>query len=230
MAALDMPCCNRDVRSRSVSPQFNRSGRKERTCNCSNRLNRANRLIRARCAPSPRFPARARKEATVRGAPTSPAAPKLHLHTRRTCHSHSSILHTISFDSMLCNSIPRTLLTRTSIQRTSIPRTSIATSIPRSWRHSMATFSRLVRYIPASSSNASTPQIGEPVDASLDVGLQKENSVEVNVYSGTSVLNPGQKTGQTALAQRILSPLSAQEVGSIRCIGLNVGLNTVIAR
>ncbi|CAO1624508.1 unnamed protein product [Jaminaea pallidilutea] len=85
----------------------------------------------------------------------------------------------------------------------------------------MATFSRLVRFVPAGSGNASTPQIGEPVDASLDVGLQKENTVEVNVYSGSSVLSPGQKTGQTALAQRILSPLSAQEVGSIRCIGLN---------
>jgi hypothetical protein len=38
------------------------------------------------------------------------------------------------------------------------------------------------------------------------------------------VLAPGRETGQTAVIDRILSPLAVSEVGSIRCIGLNVSL------
>ena len=38
------------------------------------------------------------------------------------------------------------------------------------------------------------------------------------------MLAPGRETGQTAVIDRILSPLAVSEVGSIRCIGLNVSL------
>ncbi|BAE55869.1 unnamed protein product [Aspergillus oryzae RIB40] len=84
-----------------------------------------------------------------------------------------------------------------------------------------STFSRLVRFVPKS--NPSKVLIGEPVDAQLDVGLALYQGKEVSVrpFTGASVLNPGQKTESTEIISRILSPLSQNEVGSIRCIGLN---------
>jgi ethanolamine utilization microcompartment shell protein EutL len=68
--------------------------------------------------------------------------------------------------------------------------------------------------------------IGEPVDGSVDVGaaVRKGEDVQVKVYSGTSVLDAGSPTGETATIGRVLSPLAQKEVGTIRCIGLNVSL------
>ena len=42
------------------------------------------------------------------------------------------------------------------------------------------------------------------------------------MYSGKSVLSPGEATGKKEIIGRLLSPLAKDEVGSIRCIGLNV--------
>ena len=68
--------------------------------------------------------------------------------------------------------------------------------------------------------------IGQPADSSVDVGaaVRKGEDVQVKVYSGKSVLDAGAPTGETASIGRILSPLTQQEVGTIRCIGLNVSL------
>ncbi|RJE22754.1 fumarylacetoacetate hydrolase family protein [Aspergillus sclerotialis] len=84
-----------------------------------------------------------------------------------------------------------------------------------------STFSRLVRFVPRS--NPSKILIGEPVDPQIDVGLALFQGKEVSVwpFSGLSVLNPGQKTTVTETIERVLSPLAQNEVGSIRCIGLN---------
>lgn len=85
-------------------------------------------------------------------------------------------------------------------------------------------YSRLVRFVPADTqSNSTTPLIGEPVDAGLDVGQATYSSqpVRVHVYSGTSILHPGERTGEEVTVGRLLSPLAASEVGMIRCIGLN---------
>lgn len=46
----------------------------------------------------------------------------------------------------------------------------------------------------------------------------------METYSGTSVLDPGTPTGKIETVGRLLSPLAASEVGTIRCIGLNVSL------
>ena len=66
--------------------------------------------------------------------------------------------------------------------------------------------------------------IGQPEDDEVDVGVavRKGQDVPVKIFSGSSVLSPGQETGSSALIDRILSPLSSNEVGTIRCIGLNV--------
>jgi hypothetical protein len=79
-----------------------------------------------------------------------------------------------------------------------------------------------VRFVPKS--DPSKVLIGEPVDSQLDVGLALYNGKDVAVrpFSGNSVLNPGQVTDATETIVRVLSPLAQSEVGSIRCIGLNV--------
>ncbi|KAL2157489.1 hypothetical protein VTH06DRAFT_6040 [Thermothelomyces fergusii] len=82
-------------------------------------------------------------------------------------------------------------------------------------------FDRLVRFVPKG--DDSKILIGEPADSSVDVGaaVRKGEDVQVKVYSGTSVLDAGEPTGETAVIGRILSPLAQEEVGTIRCIGLN---------
>ncbi|KAK4204845.1 hypothetical protein QBC40DRAFT_190883 [Triangularia verruculosa] len=82
-------------------------------------------------------------------------------------------------------------------------------------------FERLVRFVPKG--DTSKVLIGEPVDSSVDVGLAvyKGEEVQVMVYSGSSVLDAGSPTGETAVIGQILSPVTANEAGTIRCIGLN---------
>ncbi|BGP18776.1 hypothetical protein JCM10213_004265 [Rhodosporidiobolus nylandii] len=83
----------------------------------------------------------------------------------------------------------------------------------------MSTYSRLIRFVPQ---GGSKPVIGEPT-TDVDVGLATYagEPVEVTLFSGESVLQPGERTGEKALVERVLSPLAPEEVGTIRCIGLN---------
>lgn len=87
----------------------------------------------------------------------------------------------------------------------------------------MAPFKRLVRFVPKGSEEKVL--LGEPADENIDVGLavRKGEDVTVHVFSGASVLEPGAPTGETAVIGRVLAPLARKEVGTIRCIGLNVG-------
>jgi hypothetical protein len=79
-----------------------------------------------------------------------------------------------------------------------------------------------VRFIP--SSDPSKVLIGQPVQHEIDVGkaLRDGKQVDVSIFSGTSVLQAGSDTGNVESIQRILSPLAQSEIGTIRCIGLNV--------
>jgi hypothetical protein len=80
----------------------------------------------------------------------------------------------------------------------------------------------LVRFIPLSQS--SEILIGEPIDGEIDVGaaLRANHEVQVHVFSGKSVLDAGEKTEKIEVIGKVLSPLAQEEVGTIRCIGLNV--------
>lgn len=71
--------------------------------------------------------------------------------------------------------------------------------------------------------SSSTVLVGQPVDSEIDVGVavRKGQDVKVKVFSGSSVLSPGSPTDKVEVIDRVLSPLSQQEVGTIRCIGLN---------
>lgn len=73
-------------------------------------------------------------------------------------------------------------------------------------------------------SGSSKVLIGEPDPACVDIGLalRQGKDVCVFVWSGSSVLNPGVKTETREIIQRVLSPVSMNEIGTIRCIGLNV--------
>lgn len=79
----------------------------------------------------------------------------------------------------------------------------------------------LVRFVPKSSEEI---LIGQPVDSELDVGaaIIAGKEVKVDVYSGSSVLEPGSSTGTIKEVGKLLSPIAESEVGTIRCIGLNV--------
>lgn len=85
-------------------------------------------------------------------------------------------------------------------------------------------FKRLVRFIPKGGSSSAL--IGEPVDSNVDVGVatRKGQDVDVRVFSGQSALEPGSLTDKVEKIGRLLSPLTANEVGTIRCIGLNVSV------
>lgn len=80
----------------------------------------------------------------------------------------------------------------------------------------------LVRFIPKADSSAIL--LGQPADSAVDVGaaLRAGKEVLVDIFSGKSVISPGSKTGKTESIGRLLSPLAQEEVGTIRCIGLNV--------
>jgi len=82
-------------------------------------------------------------------------------------------------------------------------------------------FSRLIRFIPED--DHSVVLIGEPVDPDLDIGRATRNghTVEARLFSGKSALRIGELTDQKEKIKRLLSPLSQEEIGTIRCIGLN---------
>jgi hypothetical protein len=86
----------------------------------------------------------------------------------------------------------------------------------------------LVRFVPRSDPHRIL--IGQPKDDTVDVGkaLYKGQEILVNIFSGSSMLSPGYETDSIAVIDRVLSPLSADEVGTIRCIGLNVSFYMII--
>lgn len=86
--------------------------------------------------------------------------------------------------------------------------------------------SRLIRFLP---SGSSTVRIGEPV-GDIDVGLATYagDKVEVELYDGESVLDPGAKTGEKVTLDRVLAPVTQRECGTIRCIGLNVSYHRLL--
>lgn len=65
--------------------------------------------------------------------------------------------------------------------------------------------------------------IGQPVDTELDVGaaIIAGKEVKIDVYSGTSVLEPGTSSGTIKEIGKLLSPLAESELGIIKCIGSN---------
>jgi len=92
-------------------------------------------------------------------------------------------------------------------------------------------WSRLIRFIPSSSrcdfangdSHAAQWVFGEPIDPEQDVGLAmaEATTVEAWILEGEVPWKAMRRTGEKAVVSKLLSPLSAEMSGMIRCIGLN---------
>lgn len=80
-------------------------------------------------------------------------------------------------------------------------------------------------------SNPDKILIGQPVDDDVDVGLavREGREVTVDIWSGSSVLSPGESMGTAAVIDKVLSPLTQLEAGTVRCIGLNVSAHRIMA-
>ncbi|KAF5558505.1 fumarylacetoacetate hydrolase [Fusarium napiforme] len=77
---------------------------------------------------------------------------------------------------------------------------------------SLPSFTRLIRFI--AKNDASKILIGEPTSASEDVGLALRKGLDVWAYlfTGSSMLAPGNKTQQIVQIDRLLSPLAQHEL------------------
>lgn len=94
------------------------------------------------------------------------------------------------------------------------------------------TWTRLVRYIPQGG-DVNGYRLGEPVSDTVDVGrslYERPNEpILVHRFTGTSLLEPGERTGEQDTIGQVLSPVTPDQVGTIRCIGLNYQKHAVEA-
>jgi len=83
-----------------------------------------------------------------------------------------------------------------------------------------ANWTRLIRFIAAETSRI---HIGQPVDASIDVGLAVLEKRPLKAYEITgSALDSNAKVTETVLTvKHLMEPLSREQVKLVRCLGLN---------
>ncbi|KAL4076250.1 hypothetical protein V8B97DRAFT_2001663 [Scleroderma yunnanense] len=81
-------------------------------------------------------------------------------------------------------------------------------------------WTRLIRFIAVETAQV---HIGQPVNPSLDVGLAAWNKQVIKAYEILgSALDPAAQVSNTILTvKELLSPLSREEVKTVRCLGLN---------
>ncbi|OCH94559.1 fumarylacetoacetate hydrolase [Obba rivulosa] len=81
-------------------------------------------------------------------------------------------------------------------------------------------WTRLIRFVAAETAQV---HIGEPVDPKLDVGLAFVQKKPIKAYEIVgSALSPAAQLTKTVLTvKELLPPLSKEEIGLVRCLGLN---------
>ncbi|KAI0328225.1 hypothetical protein GY45DRAFT_1326643 [Cubamyces sp. BRFM 1775] len=81
-------------------------------------------------------------------------------------------------------------------------------------------WTRLIRFVAAETAQV---HIGEPVDPKLDVGLAIHQRKPVQAYEivGSALDPAAQVTKNVLTVKELLAPLSREEVGLVRCLGLN---------
>ncbi|KAM5542481.1 hypothetical protein V8D89_003940 [Ganoderma adspersum] len=81
-------------------------------------------------------------------------------------------------------------------------------------------WTRLIRFIAAETAQV---HIGEPVDPKLDVGLAIHQRRPVKAYEivGSTLDPAAQVTKNVLTVRQLLAPLAREEVGLVRCLGLN---------
>ncbi|KAL1761192.1 hypothetical protein FB107DRAFT_255479 [Schizophyllum commune] len=82
------------------------------------------------------------------------------------------------------------------------------------------TWTRLIRFVAAETARV---HIGEPVDASLDVGLAAHKGATIRAREIVgSALDPAAEVSNRVLTVKtLLTPLSREQVKLVRCLGLN---------
>ncbi|KAJ6587783.1 hypothetical protein B0H10DRAFT_2167963 [Mycena sp. CBHHK59/15] len=81
-------------------------------------------------------------------------------------------------------------------------------------------WTRLIRFVAAETSQV---HIGQPVDATLDVGLAAHRGAMIQAHEIVgSALDPAARVSSMVLTvKQLLSPLAREQVGYVRCLGLN---------
>ncbi|KAJ8483007.1 hypothetical protein ONZ51_g4974 [Trametes cubensis] len=81
-------------------------------------------------------------------------------------------------------------------------------------------WTRLIRFVAAETAQV---HIGEPVDPKLDIGLAIHQRKPVKAYEivGSALDPSAQVTKNVLTVKELLAPLSREEVGLVRCLGLN---------
>jgi len=81
-------------------------------------------------------------------------------------------------------------------------------------------WTRLIRFVAAETAQV---HIGEPVDKRLDVGIAYRERKSIKAYEILgSVLDPAaQVTKNVLTVKELLAPLSREQLGIVRCLGLN---------
>ncbi|KAI0705743.1 fumarylacetoacetate hydrolase [Cerioporus squamosus] len=81
-------------------------------------------------------------------------------------------------------------------------------------------WTRLIRFVAAETAQV---HVGEPVDPKLDVGLAFHQKKPIKAYEIVgSALDPrAQVTKNVLTVKELLAPLSREDVGLVRCLGLN---------
>ncbi|KAI0053602.1 fumarylacetoacetate hydrolase [Auriscalpium vulgare] len=81
-------------------------------------------------------------------------------------------------------------------------------------------WTRLIRFVAAETSQV---HVGQPIDGALDVGLAYRERRPVKAYEITgSALDPAAQVSSNVLTVKtLLSPLSREQIKTVRCLGLN---------
>jgi len=81
-------------------------------------------------------------------------------------------------------------------------------------------WTRLIRFVAAETSQV---HIGQPVDSTLDIGLAFQRKIPIRAYEIIgSTLDPSAQVSNTVLTvKELLAPLAREQVGLVRCLGLN---------
>ncbi|KAG8993037.1 hypothetical protein FRB94_011094 [Tulasnella sp. JGI-2019a] len=85
----------------------------------------------------------------------------------------------------------------------------------------MPSWKRLIRFKAVETNEV---HLGQPVDSDVDVGLAalQKKAIKVHEVTGASAFDPNAKvTSKILTVKELLEPLSREQVGSVRCIGLN---------
>lgn len=81
-------------------------------------------------------------------------------------------------------------------------------------------WARLIRFVAAETSNV---HIGQPIDPNLDVGLASHQGRPIRAHEivGSALDPAAQVSNRVLTVKTLLSPLSPEQVGLVRCLGLN---------